>query len=583
MKLVTIENKTLKLNSLMDELSFGKTNYDSIVTEKGLFASGKFNLTTQIFTELNFSGWTFSGIQALDVEYQEQRSVFFCGEVPFFSEKVSSLSDLYSKDKTKEEKSRLFDTVTLLIALFTQTAQTDIQIPQNGAGGIFVEAEEKSGIMIFSILFLPPDLYRYSAITLPQDQSAQIYGFWKNETLYDLPSLCFMRSVLAYRLLTGAFPFTKTDITERNSDILDKNFLPTAYAVKEINGELAKEIDKSLRLTSSAVNIPGKKQKGKSNEDLFPDKNFPLNLFYAEKENYLLSSPADKSFTERAEAYTKIQNSKIAAKRKVRKNSATIIVVAIICAIVGIITVNTVRGKLNEYTTIGLTSEQTIQAYFKTYNSQDLGTIGNLVKGKSANEQVDTLSRIYVVSKQRTVYSRDHGIVAPETWFFYVTDYTLDSSSGMFGITNLYIDGKPFDFNISMALKKERPAPLTEEKGISLSDGEKSVHSVEYYLIHSEGENNEIFVEYIDSTFTLTYKKDRWIITDIQTDSVNIDMNSRLFKNEYFNMLRQNNKDVISTLQKLSIRYPWLPPKNVLEQEKKRVEYKLAHPFESVR
>ena len=119
MDLVTIENGELKLNSLMDELSFGKTNYDSIVTEKGLLAKGKLNCNSQIFTALAFSDWTFSDIQALDVDYQDKRSVFYCGKVPFFnsaensSTKVKSLNEIYLKGEKakalKEEKTELFN------------------------------------------------------------------------------------------------------------------------------------------------------------------------------------------------------------------------------------------------------------------------------------------------------------------------------------------------------------------------------------------------------------------------------------------------------------------------------------------
>ena len=586
MNLVTIENGELKLNSLMDELSFGKTNYDSIVTEKGLLARGKLNCNSQIFTALDFSDWTFSDIQALDVDYQEKRSVFYCGKVPFFDSTVKSLNELYLKGEnqnaTKEEKTELFNAVFLIIALLTQAAQTDVVIPLNGAGGTFIQAQEKSGIIEFTVLFLPPDLYRYSAITLPETERAAIYGFWKNETLYDLPALCFYRGVLAYRLFTHNFPFTKTDITERNSDILDRKFLPIEYAVENIDSELASKINKALKLNSNAVTIPGKKQRGKASEDLTPEKTFPLEKFYSSKSLFLEAGPADKSFTDRAENFIKIQNSKVATKRKIRRNSTAIIVAAIVALILGIITKNTIKGQLDESTSIGLTSVQTVEAYFKSFNKLDVTTIGNIIKGKSPNEKLDSLSRIYVVSKQRIAYNHDNGIASPENWLLYVTDYALDNQSGLYGITNLIIDGKPSDFSVEIPIRKNKPAPITQENGINLKDGEKSVHQTEYYLVHSEGEGNEIYVEYVNTIFTLTYKKDRWLITDIQNSFEQVEFNSRLFKNEYFNALRQNDKDVLKVVEMLSLRYPWLPTQTVLKAEKERLDYKAAHPFDNL-
>ena len=592
MDLVTIENGELKLNSLMDELSFGKTNYDSIVTEKGLLAKGKLNCNSQIFTALDFSDWTFSDIQALDVDYQDKRSVFYCGKVPFFnsaensSTKVKSLNEIYLKGEkakaSKEEKTELFNTVFLIIALLTQAAQTDVVIPLNGAGGTFIQAEEKSGIIEFTVLFLPPDLYKYSALTLPQKERAAIYGCWKNETLYDLPALCFTRAVLAYKLFTHNFPFPKTDITERNSDILDRKFLPIEYAVENIDSELAAKINKALKLNSNAVTVPGKKQRGKASEDLTPEKSFPLEKLYATKELFMKAAPADKSFTNRAENFIKVQNSKIETKRKIRRNSATIIVIAVITLIFGIIAKNTIKGQLEESTSLGLTSVQTIEAYFKAFNNLDVTTIGNLIRGKSANEKLDSLSRIYVVSKQRIAYNRDNGIASPENWLLYVTDYSLDDKSGLYGISNLLIDGKPSDFAVEIPIRKNKPAPVIQENGINLKNGEKSVHQTEYYLVHSEGEGNQIYVEYVTTLFTLTYKKDRWLITDIQNRVEPVEMNSRLFKTEYFNTLRQNDKDVLKVVQMLSLRYPWLPTQNVLKAEKKRMDYKAAHPFDNL-
>ncbi|MCR4733583.1 MAG: hypothetical protein K5829_01065 [Treponema sp.] len=586
MNLVTIENGELRLNSLMNEQSFGKTNYDSIVTEKGLLAKGKLNLNSQIFTELDFSDWTFSDIQALDVDYQNERCVFYCGKVPFFSSEAKSLFDFYrdgqNEDSSENQKAELFNAAFLIIALLTQAAQTDITIPLNGAGGTILQIEEHSGNLDFSILFLPPDLYKYSATTLPKEECAQIYGFWKNETLYELPALCFMRAILAYKLLVNKFPFEKIDITERNSDILDKKFLPIDYAIKNINDELAGKINKALKLTSSAVNIPGKKQKGKASEDLTPEKDFPLTLLYAEKTHFMEGIIIDKDFSERAENFTKAQDSRIAAKRKIRRNSTTILISAIFVLIVAIITANTIKGRMGEYTSIGLTSEQTIEAYFKATNRLDVMTIDNLIKGKSPKGKLDTLSQIYVVSKQRKAYNRDNGIASPENWLLYVTDYELDKSSGLYGASNVFIDGKLSNLDVKLPVIKDKPLPLKEEKGISLKDGEKSIHSVEYYLLHTEGENNEIYIEYIQSTFTLTFTKNRWLITQIDNSSEEIELNSRLFKNEYFNMLRQNDKDVLKVVQMLSIRYPWLPSQKVLQAEKDRMEYNALHPFENL-
>ena len=51
-ELITISDGELRLTSNLDEYSFGKTNYDSIVTQEGLLFDGK-----------NFTSWTFSDVK----------------------------------------------------------------------------------------------------------------------------------------------------------------------------------------------------------------------------------------------------------------------------------------------------------------------------------------------------------------------------------------------------------------------------------------------------------------------------------------------------------------------------------------
>ena len=46
-------------------------------------------------------------------------------------------------------------------------------------------------------------------------------------------------------------------------------------------------------------------------------------------------------------------------------------------------------------------------------------------------------------------------------------------------------------------MRKEKDKALTHDKNIELKDGMESVHKVEYYLLHSEGEENDIIIDYI--------------------------------------------------------------------------------------
>ena len=558
-ELITLSDGEIRLTSNLDEYSFGKTNYDSIVTQEGFLFDGR-----------TFTSWTFSDVKSFNIEGEKDRIVFYCGKNPL-SENAKTLLQYYDLNDDST-----FRAVSAVCKAYTQAAQDDFPLPPLGAGGILVDLKENSE----KILFLPEGLFSNTVSGLKAEEYLQEAGGWINRTIYKLPAICFERAVLVYKLLTKRLPYANPDQIERNADILDQNFLPLELSVKGINPKLAKEVNKALKLNSNVVNIPGKKQKGKNSEDLTPTKEFPLELleeaWKLSKENSL----DDKDFQEKAASYMKIKNSKVATKRRIRRNSAKIGVGIALIIIFTYITINTVKTSKDRYTSIGLTSTQTIQGFFMGVNVKDPTTLSEFVKGKKPQSYVDTISQIYVLTKQRKLYDKDNGFASPANWLIFSTTPERYSRSGIYGITNLKIDGKPYDITTKIYKKNQYPEVLTKEGNINLSNKDKSVHKVEYFLIHSEGENQDFIVEKVTDIFTLTYTKNRWLITDIQTESKNLQVKSKTFKNDYMNELLLTEGDVISAAENLRSKYPWLPSKTDLTGEMELMEWNLSHPFD---
>lgn len=563
MKLVTIVDDELRLCSNLDEYRFGKTNYNSILSQEGYLFDGK-----------NFGIWNFSEVKSYETEKSSERIVFYCGKNPL-SKNAKSLMEYF---ETNDEK--LLQAVKTVCKALTIAAKNGTTLPVIGAGGIFLDLSEDND----RVLFLPQDLFKYSAAGLSKEEEMAQNGCWINETLTGLPAACFERAVITYRLLTGRLPFPSTDILEHNSDILDQKFLPLELSLDGVNAELSKNINRALKLNSNVINIPGKKQKGKTIEDLRPVPDFPLDLLdeafslSKEKKNTL----SNKEFEEKASAYMKLQQSKINTKRKIRKNYATIAAVSGILLIIGFIISNTIKTRMSDLTSIGLTSTQTIQAFFHGVNTKDTVLLSNIAKGKNPDNYTDTVGRIYVIDKQRKAYDRDNGFAYPENWLLYSTDEKKYERSSVYGVTNIKIDGKPAELNIKIYQKNESPEPLTKEGNITLENGSESVHKVEYFLIHSEGENNNFVVEKITDIFSLQFKKNRWIITDIESENTVLPVRSSNFKTEYLNLLEKNNGDVKETVKELRTKYEWLPTETAIENEKKLMEYKASHPFEDL-
>lgn len=576
MNIVSILEDEIRLNSCMTELAFGKTNYNDIVSQIGILAEctsyedGKY--------EFSFSTWNFSDIKSFEVENNSDRYVFYCGKNPLGknAKTFEQILETAGKDNSsKEEKDTMFEAGYIICSILTQIAKENSSIPLNGSEGIILDINKDKT----KVLFLPENLYKYSVGGLSPLHYATIQGCWLNQTLQGLPAICFYRTVIAYKIITGRFPYASSDPLIYNADILDHNFLPINLCINGINQELAKEINKGLKLNANVVAIPGKKQKGKSSEDLTPTPDFPLSLLYSFKSTSLQSKLSNEEFEEKSSLYLKKMKSFVKTKRLFRRNKATILISCCILLALGLIGNSMYKTSQENFTSKGLTSTQTLEGFYWGINNKDTTVVGDFSKGKEMRGYSDSISQIYVISKQRQTYYQDKGFQTMEQWLFWATTPEKEAKTGIYGITNLSIDGEPTNLDLNIYKNKDKPLPITEEKGIHLEKGSKSIHRAQYYLVYTEGEQNDIFVKHIEETATLTYKNERWYVTNIQTEETPIKINSQEFKQEYFDMLQKNDSNIINSTEKLRFRYPWLPTKVSMIQEQNRLVEKYNDPF----
>ena len=556
MTLLTIENDELRLNTNLDEYTFGKTARDSILSQEGVLFDGK-----------NFRQWTFEEVKSFDAEKNGKKEtlVFYCTK-NLLGKEAKTLAQYF-----EEGGEKLFAAAKAVTAALTSAAINANQLPAVGPGGIMVDGDK--------VLFAPQTLYTYAANTLPPEECLKQHSGFVNETIQGLPSLCFERAAIIYRILSGKLPFTATDSIARNADIFDHNFLPLEYCVKGINPDFASLINNALKLNSTAVTLPGKRKKGKDSEDLKPVAEFPMEeLEPAWKQS--LDKSEDKAFEEKVSAYIKSQNSKIKTKRHIKHNITLITVIAAVITIGIIVTINTIKSHAEEYTSTGLTSTQTIRAFMNAVNEKDNMLLSNFCSGKAPEQFSDMVSRIYVMHKQRLAYGGgDNGFAYPANWLFFIKDENLYKRSGIYGVTNLKIDGKAESLAVELKKINEKPAPLTKEGNITLQEGSTSVHKIEYYLLYTEGEEVDFLVEKVTATFTLTFRKNRWIITDLISDGKDLKVDCNAFKNDYFDALKEYDEDIMKAADSLRNKYEWLPEQDAMQREKDRIDYELSHPY----
>lgn len=576
MNIVSILKDEIRLNSCMTELAFGKTNYNDIVSQTGVLAECKSYEDGKY--EFEFSTWNFSDIKSFEVENNSDRFVFYCGKNPLGKNAKTFeqiLEDAGKESSSKEDKDTMFEAGYIICSILTQVATENSSIPLNGSEGIILEINKDKT----KVLFLPENLYKYSVGGLSPMEYATIQGCWLNQTLKGLPAICFTRAVVAYKTLTGRFPYESSDTLIYNADILDHNFLPIDLCINGINPELAKEINRGLKLNANIVAVPGKKQKGKSNEDLTPTPTFPLVLLNKFHTTPLVSKLSNEDFAEKSSSYLKKKNNYVKAKRKIRRNIPTLIVSTASLVAAFLIGNSIYKTHQESYTSKGLTSTQTLTAFYNGINTKDTILVEDFSSGRNIQPIVDSVSQVFVISKQRQASFREKGFVPLPEWFFWAINPENDKKAGIYAISNLVIDGIPTKMDFPIPKIKEQPEPISVEKDIKVQDGARTVHKAKYYFVYTEGEHADIFVEYTEDTVNMIFKKDKWLVTDIERVTTPVNLNSPAFKQEYYDLLAKNSGEVIKTVEKLSLRYPWIPQKYEMIKEQERLIEKYNDPY----
>ena len=567
MKITSISNDRLLLKSGVTESNFGRMNYSELITENGLIAVSD-NSEKGDYT-FAFDKWSFDDVISVDSESGGERIVHYAGSVPLENASVTDLTDFSSPDT--------FDNVTAVISAITQGMNIGEKVPENGAGGILIFKNTQKTL----ILFLPEKLFSYSVQSLSLEDQGEQQTLWKNEGLHDTASLNFIRSVMVYKLFTGIFPYSEVRSIERNADIIDKKFIPMEMLVPSVNRTITEICNNSLVLTPAILTKISEKKKNFMY--LAPKTDFPVSDLRALKKDLsTIKEEADKNRTdEQVQGFLKKQANSVNTKRKFRKNQSFIVAGLIIFTAVGLLITDSIKSRGTNYTSIGLTSDETLEAYYTGFGRVDTNIIDMLSMGEGTKEYTNLISQVFVISKQREQYNKDMGLMTPASYLLYATDMEKAKYAGLFGITSLKIDGKLQDMIVNVPKKNDHPVPLTTEKNVTLEDGMTSVHKVNFYRFHTEGDNNDIYIEYHTDTVTLTFVKNRWMLTNIDVKADDIFINTDDFLKEYWDSLKKHNNNVKEALVSLRPKYPWLPTANDIEMEEKLKAQQLQQLMES--
>lgn len=518
MNIVEITENSLALSSGLPQDSFAKTDMDKLLSEKSIILNIKKGAVTTDF-------YSFDGTKA-----DKNGNAIFEGK----SFSGEFLSDILEKPSyTKKDILSIANFMNAVDFLIKNQESLGEGRFATGAKGIIIntdEASEESKILIIS-----QKLFEECAQNQKNSYS-ELHEKYFYKGLDYTQSLCFLRGTVAYRALTGSFPFESADTTKRQEDIFDENFIPLDLWNPKISTSLKKSIESSLKGKITHTVIAGKKNltdakaESKKQKLLKEAESFDSELFRAELEKYAGDKTESESLAEKRLAFSARKNKQLSVRRFLRRNKNRILaaVAVIFFAAWGAESIIKQNGKL--LTTRGMTSTEATQAYYSMIHRMDVPGLQEVIKGRKTKDLFAKISAYYVGSKQRLQVHPDNGTVTPARWFF----FKKASKNWMFGITKLKIDGVPFAADKKYPVRNDKPLPVTEENGKTLMEGDEVTHTAEYYLV--EQAEAKIYIQQITDTVTLRYTGKRWRVVQANGKSKVSDVKAKDFSKEFYEL-----------------------------------------------
>lgn len=485
----------------------------------------------------------------------EQDRVFFEG--PAFAGKT--LSSIFQTGTDAESFRAGAAVITALTSLIQEEGCEDHQ-GSVGAGGIFVSDDYKR------VLICPQDLFSRCCSRKDPETQSELQGIWENKALFGKAALSFTRAAIAYRAFTGKNAFSAVELTERQADIHDRNFIPSHLLNSSLEPDLSAAIDDGFTVSeklseeSRERRFLTEKEKEEIERSKLIISSFPLQdtieaLQKIEKEGRPSLS------TDQAEAVTKWQSSKrrkVFAARFIRRNQKRLIVAAIAAVVAASVAANFHRENGKLATTLGLTAEQTVQTLYTGIHRSDVGIIREVYKGKGRKDLLEIVSGYFITYRQRLAFNQDDATVSPAAWLFLQNQ----TNYWMYGVTNFYIEGQKREFPFAYPVRNDKKKPLTKENGGG-QKGETRKVSVSYNLVHTDS-SNRIVISSVTDTVTVKWNSKRWIVTAISGKTATESVSMKTLREKYGTILEETGSDIRTAARLLQNTYHWIPEESEL-------------------
>ncbi len=473
-----------------------------------------------------FNPWCFNGTK------EEGETIYMTG--PAFE----GLTFLLILTDPSHSKKRI-DAFERIRSAVEQSFEQNITLPLCGPVGTLIAQDG-------SILFLPQEYIQRSVSFLDDKEASTLYGCYHRGGLSHTDSLRFTLSVYAYEIITQRLPFQKKNTNERIEDYIDSNFIPAHFWNPCISKEYTDILSHNLRIPTKIRQA--KKKNKKTREDVFESKSLALpsldlHIHETDIEN---SKEHENTCAQERYAFISSQTRKVKTKRFFRQKGNLVTIFATVSILIFIIAYSFIIENKNKPSTIGLSPFQVTESFYTSLNELDveltsITTIRSFDKGFK-----NMISSLHVINKLRTAYDPSCQILHPGQWLLNNRNF----ADWMFGVTNFTINDIPANCFSNYHKTDIQRLPLHEENGA------KETFLVSYFLVRHES-NADIAVTQYKETVELEFRKDRWLITAINSE----DSEFYVPTTELYNDIRSfdDSIDVYERSAILSSTYFWMP------------------------
>lgn len=525
---VFVKGGRIYLDSRMSGSVFAKAGLAGKIREPGLAAV----LADGAWT---FSPWTFdSTVSSADLKefaQDEAETVFLEGEC-FNGAPLSSFLENWNSSGAG-----CMEAASAVCGALDAASPEHSELVICGTGGIVVSDD------FTRVLFLPRKLLELSFSSLDGMDFSRLYGGCLNPAFSGKPAVRFLQAAVVYLALCGKIPFAEKDASRRESDIRDLNYCPLRYLV--FGAE-----ERILLFTENA--FAGRECQ------------FPKDEFSAFKRNEPSPAEMERLAMDCAEFLAR-RDKKLKAKRWLRAKSTVIkISIAVFAAAIGLLFY--LRSEyMEKRTTKGLSSLETLEMYYSAINLLDVDSAHGS-SAKSLGGRVDRIANIFVTGKTSSMYDAGNDLVPPSVWLV-----KNQPGHNIYGISNFTVDGAGRRTFFKGHRRNERPDSVAVEDGRSVFPGMKKEYSVSFFIFDSLGEDS-LSVSAQNEKVSLEFKKDRWIVSEIQTEIESQFLKFSVFKEEYSAAMEECGGDVFACASVLRRKYDFIPSDQEIKDAQKYLE-----------